>query len=316
MSKGVHMLGIQTLAILFAILAACRCENPASSPNTVAVNDTLQAPANHDTVPIVDSTGVRVPDAQQMDLDSKINGGHYRLLVHLPSGYAADSTRKYPVVYITDGFYDFNLIASIYYDQVYDGTTPEYILVGFSYPGASPDFDRLRTFDYSTAPDPAANGKATGGAADFLQVIEKEFIPYMERHFRVDPDFRVLGGSSLGGQFTLYSLFSRPGLFQAYIAISPATVWGDGYVLKLENAYHQTHSSLPVALYMTGAEKEFPDYPAFLARTRQLDSVLSARGYEDFRYRFRLLDDAYHSSSKPEGFTRGLQFAFAPSVSR
>ena len=52
--------------------------------------------------------------------------------------------------------------------------------------------------------------------------MEREIIPFVEARYRVDTSYRVLGGSSLGGLFALYVLFTEPALFTAYIAPSPA----------------------------------------------------------------------------------------------
>ena len=63
---------------------------------------------------------------------------------------------------------------------------------------------------------------------------------------------------------------------------------------------------------MTGAEKEFSDNPSFIEGIKFFGQILRKRGYKNFRYEFRVLDDSYHASSKPEGYTRGMQFIFAP----
>ncbi|HEX9972231.1 MAG TPA: alpha/beta hydrolase-fold protein, partial [bacterium] len=215
--------------------------------------------------------------------------------------------KSYPVVYFCDGYWDFPLLAMIYGNQIYDKTISECFLVGFSYKGENLDYEKLRLYDYS--PTEIKQFGRTGGAANFLQVIEKEFIPFMEKNYRIDSSFRALGGSSLGGLFALYAMFTRPDLFHAYIAVSPATIWDNDWLFKLEEEFHNKHPALPVSLYMTGAEKESPD---FLNSIRSFNDALEKRNYSSFRYYFRVLDDAYHAGSKPEGYTRGMQFIFKP----
>ncbi len=244
------------------------------------------------------------------EVSSKITHRDYELIVNLPYSYAQDKSKRYPVVYFTDGFYDFPLLAMIYGEQIYDKTIGECFLVGFSYKGKNPDYEALRMHDY-TPTRPAQYGRG-GGAQQFLEVVEKELIPFVEANYRVDPSWRAIGGSSLGGLFALYAMFERPQLWSAVMAISPAAAWDDDWLFKREEAFHARTQALPVSLYLTGAEKELPQQPQFLEAIKRFDQVLKARHYEGLRYQFRLLDDAHHSGSKPEGYARAMKFSFAP----
>ena len=96
------------------------------------------------------------------------------------------------------------------------------------------------------------------------------------------------------------------------IAVSPGVLWDNEWIFKYEEGFHDKTRTLPLSLYMTGAEKEIPEQPEFLESIKRFDRVLRAREYEGLRYEFRLLDDARHSGSKPEGYSRGMQFIFAP----
>jgi predicted alpha/beta superfamily hydrolase len=244
------------------------------------------------------------------EVHSEITHQDYELIINIPYSYKTNTSKHYPVVYFCDGFYDFALLSMIYADQIYDKTVDECFLVGFSYKGENLDYGKLRTHDYTpTSPGIFSPG---GGAPDFLKVIEQEFIPFMEKNYRVDPSFRALGGSSLGGLFTLCAMFTRPNLFNSYIAISPAVTWDNDWLFGLEERFHKKYTDLPVSLFMTGAEKEFADRPEFLQGIKRFDEVFIKRNYQNFRYRFRILDDTYHAGSKPEGYTRGMQFIFAP----
>jgi len=243
-------------------------------------------------------------------VSSSITNKDYELIINLPSSYAKETFRKYPVLYFCDGYYDFPLIVMIYNDQLFDRTAPECILVGFSYKGDIADYGPLRGHDLT--PTASQESPGSGGGPDYLKVIESEFIPFVESHYRADTSFRALGGSSLGGLFTLYTMLTKPALFKAYVAVSPAAIWDRAMLLLLEESYHRQHAELPVALYMTGAEKEFPEAPAFIEGIRFLGEILKKREYRGFRYQYRILDDSYHASSKPEGYTRGMQFIFAP----
>ncbi len=257
---------------------------------------------------------VEVPFSEIREITSKITNKQYELLIGLPYSYYKNPSKKYPVVYFCDGFYDFPLLSMIYGEQIYDKTINECILVGFSYKGENLDYGKLRAYDYSPTKDSTTPIQVGGGAEDFLNVVEKEFIPFIQENYRVDTSFRALGGSSLGGLFTLYALFSKPYLFDAYMAISPAVNWDNKWLVNFENEFSKRDSTLPVSLYMTGAENDLANIPSFLISIKDFARTLESRNYKDFRFHFRLLDGLYHSGSKPEGYSRAIKFIFAPVI--
>ena len=65
----------------------------------------------------------------------------------MPDSYAANPERRYPILYVTDGYWDYKLLKSIVGGLVYDQVIPEIILVGIGYPGDAPDYGRLRRWD-------------------------------------------------------------------------------------------------------------------------------------------------------------------------
>jgi uncharacterized protein len=264
-----------------------------------------------------DSQEVRkfvIGNSEIRGVTSKITNQEYELIVAFPYSYESNKTKKYPVVYFCDGYWDFTLMTAIYGSQIYDKRMVECFLVGFSYKGQNIDYGPLRFHDYTPARDSFMN--AGGGAGEFLKVVEKEFIPFVEKNYRVDSSWRALAGCSAGGTFVLYTLFSKPSLFNAYIAVSPAVTWGKDWLFGYEEKFSLTHKTLPVSLFMSASEKEMAEYPPFVKGIRRFDETLKKRNYGNFRYGFRFLDDTYHSSSKPEGYTRGMQFTFEPMVNK
>jgi predicted alpha/beta superfamily hydrolase len=251
-----------------------------------------------------------IHNSQVRVMPRSANGRDYQLYVYLPSSYDAQPARKYPVLYICDGYWDFGLLAGFLGGLVYDKDAPEMIIVGFGYPGASPDYDKLRRYDLTPVPAPDdPKARISGHAPEFLRAIETEFIPFVEREYRADPSYRVLGGSSLGGLFALYAMLERPGLFQGYIAPSPAVEWANGWLLGREAEFAAKHHELRARLFMSGAGEE---WPAFLAAIRRFDEQLRGRNYAGLTYKWRLVDGERHAGTKPESYNRGVRFVFAP----
>ena len=248
-------------------------------------------------------------NSQLRTLPRSANGRDYLLYVALPPGYATDPAKRYPVVYCTDGYWDFVLMNGFYGNLIYDRATPDYIIVGFGYPGThtNAEYDVIRRYDYTAARDNNdPKGERSGHAAEFLAAVEHEFIPFIEKEYRADPAYRVLSGNSLGGFFSLYAMYARPGLFQAHVAASPAA---SPALFELEAKFAASGQKLNTRLFMTGAEF---DAPPFLANIKRFNERLQQRSYEGLAYQWRLIDGEGHTGTKAESYNRGMRFAFAP----
>ena len=241
-------------------------------------------------------------------LPHSANGRDYTLYVGLPGSYATSPSRSYPVVYITDGYWDFHLLCWATGNLVVDGQVPECIVVGIAYSGTNPDVSTLRAWDLTPVYDPYA-GTNSGHAQEFLGVIANQVIPFVEQNYRVDSSYRVLGGSSYGGLFSMYALFEQPGLFNAHIAISPSLWYASGYIAGREQTYRQTHTAFNERVYMTyagGDSSSIRDY------TKSFAQQLRQSNYTGLASAVREVEGEFHSSTKAEGYMRGLRFAFAP----
>jgi predicted alpha/beta superfamily hydrolase len=245
------------------------------------------------------------------ELPRASNGRDYLLYVALPDGYSAQSGNRFPVLYLCDGYWNFDLVKAFYHNLLYDQVIPEFILVGFGYQGENPDFDKLRAWDYTPVADQKIGGNhsGTGHAADFLRVLEREIIPFVESEYRVDSSYRVLGGSSYGGLFTVYTLFTKPELFQGFIAPSPAVTFSNEWIFGYAHTSAAERRRLPTRLYLTAASRE---WPRLLDSLTRFDAQLRADRHEALEYEFRLIDGERHAGSIAEAFNRGVRFAFAP----
>lgn len=120
-----------------------------------------------------------------------------------------------------------------------------------------------RTRDYTAwidrAGDEAGTIQATGGgAAAFLDVIERRIKPEVERRAKIDPQQQALWGHSLGGLFVLNTLYTRPAAFQYFVAASPSLWWAQGAALgDPEQQFVQNVHGQPakVWLMLGGAER-------------------------------------------------------------
>lgn len=246
---------------------------------------------------------VRIPRSEIRQLHSSQTGRDYDLYIRVPDDYEKYPKVKYPVLFMLDAQWDFKMMDSIYGSLKYDGLVPEMVIVGISNSGEKPDYETLRAMDYT--PVNTNNVVGSGDAPKFLAFLKDTVIPFVESNYQVRPTERVLMGHSYGGLFTLYALFTDPSLFNGYVSGSPVTVYGDNFSFKQEEAYFEQHKDLPTRLYIFVGGEESLLYPV-----NQFVDVLKSRNYEGLKLETRVLEGEGHSSSKTEGYNRGLRFVF------
>jgi predicted alpha/beta superfamily hydrolase len=246
---------------------------------------------------------VTIPGSETRKITSSIvTGQEYELQILLPGGYK-NSTKKYPVVYLMDSQWDFPLVKSLYGQHYYDGFIPELIIVGVTWGGPNPNPDSLRARDYT--PTKESRVPQSGGADKFLSFMKQELFPFIETNYRADSSNRTLMGCSLGGLFTLYTLFTQPDLFTGYAAASPAIGWNLQTLSRLELEFSQKKLSKPVRLYMTlgDVERSRPYYERFAAQ-------MLKRNYASVSMQSVVLENTGHSGTKSETYGRGMQYIF------
>ena len=236
-------------------------------------------------------------------MHSQETGRDYDLYIHVPAEAEKDKSKKYPMVYILDGQWDFKLMDSVLGGLAYDKFVPQMVLVGITYSGADPDYNSLRAMDYT--PVAQANPKGSGDAEKFYAFVKDKLIPFVEQNYPGDPKQRVLMGSSFGGLFTLYAMFKDPGLFSRYMAASPAVDYGHDFAFKQEADYAKAHKDLPVRLYMGVGSDEGLTKPV-----EKMMKVIDSRNYQGLVREFKVFEPERHASNKPELYNRGLRFLF------
>jgi predicted alpha/beta superfamily hydrolase len=246
---------------------------------------------------------VAIPGSEMRSLKSANTGRAYDLYIHLPAASAQDKEKKFPVLYLLDGQWDFKLLDSVYGGLLYDKFVPEMIIVGITYSGDNPNYDALRAMDYTPAAE--SRNPGSGDAPKFLAFLKRELVPFIETNYKADASRRILMGSSLGGLFTLYAMFTEPGLFSGYVSASPAVPYGDRFAFKQESEYASKHQDLPARLFLSVGDIE-----DLTAPVKEFMQVLSTRRYKGLKLETRLIEGERHAGNKPEAFNRGLRFVF------
>lgn len=247
-------------------------------------------------------TRVDIPGSELRTIYSNIVGQEYELHILFPRGFAT-SHSTFPVVYLMDSQWDFPLVKSLVGQQYYDGFIPATLIVGVTWGGKQPNADSLRARDYT--PTHQSDFPQSGGAPKFLSFLEKELIPFMEANYKADKTNRTLMGCSFGGLFTLYAMFAKPGLFQGYVAASPAIGFDNQVIYRFEKEYAEKKSNASARLYMTigDVERGLPAY-------QRWESHLASRKYPQLSMTSKILENTGHSGTKAETYSRGMQYVY------
>lgn len=249
-------------------------------------------------------------------LTSRINGVPYELRVSLPHAYE-DVDRRFPVVVTLDADYSFLIARNITDHLAERGHLEEVLVVSIGYQGQetgrSPTYRRNRTRDYTPTfvPDGGYGPdvqKVSGGGPKFLEVIEKEILPFIDGHYRTRPGDRTLVGHSYGGLFTIWTLITRPGLFTRYVAVSPSLWYDDHLVFKLEEAFARDHDALPARLYLCVGSREHSSRIDMVGDLRELAARLAGRSYRGLDFESLVMENETHNSLFPGCLSNGLRF--------
>ena len=225
----------------------------------------------------------------------------YQLHIALPASFHEHPRRKYPVVFVTDGYWDFTTVVATMGNLTYGKNLPEMIVVGLGYAGENLDYNDLRVDDLSPL---QLNGHG-GHAAEFLGLIETVAIPLLEKEYRADPAHRYLMGCSLGGLFSLYAMLTKPALFQGYVADSPAVE----YLWNFERAFVAAGRTADARVYIAMAEN---DESSFRQIGVDFYRALKADGIVQGGLMYRTNADVRHAGGKPLTYTQGLLYVATP----
>jgi predicted alpha/beta superfamily hydrolase len=244
---------------------------------------------------------VRLADSEQRSLTSEKIGQRYELLVSLPEGYAK-SGKSYPVLYVLDGWH-FPLMAFIQQNNVYSRRMDPVIIVTVSH-GSDPNYMSLRARDFT--PTKTSKEAMSGGAPMFLDFLEHELIPFVDRTYRTIPSDRALLGHSYGGLFAIYVLEQRPALFQRIVAASPSLGWD---ARLLFTGARKLLRKLPAPVRLDLSVGDESDNTADTTSFAKLLDELKPEGLD---YRFTLYRRENHNSVRLVSFPAGLYWVYRP----
>jgi predicted alpha/beta superfamily hydrolase len=277
-----------------------------------------------------------VPRASFFDLPATAGAEPYRIFLSIPAG--SPPAEGWPLLVLTDGNATFPFAAACLATQApYPAATNTGwgVVVAIGYPLDEAYDGVRRSWDLSPPPGNSyppftTDGPPvrTGGAECFLAFIQNVLLPWIQEKVPVNNGRKTLFGHSFGGLFTLYSLFERPGLFDNWIAASPAIYWEEAVILQNERRRRNVPDGAAF-LHLSAGEYEGDELAPFQQKNEDADTrmehkketrtVLLARemaqrlesGPDGLRARFELYAGETHMSVLAVAVSRAVGIAFA-----
>ena len=224
-------------------------------------------------------------------IQSKILNQERSIWVRVPLNYL-HTEEKFPIIYMLDGHAPQpSMMAGIIEQQAWGKQMPEMILVSIQ--------NINRSYDFTPTVD--ARGGRVGGGNNFMEFIEKEVIPLVEKNYRTQP-YRIFAGHSLGGLAVVYSFVSRPNLFNAYIAASPVLHYDKNYVIReAEKLFNQKRNWNKRMFLGLG------DEPRYKNGWNKFQKLLKTKRPKGFDYEFREFPKENHGSVVLPAYYWGLR---------
>ena len=270
---------------------------------------------------------VCIPDTEVHPLRAEAIGDDLELWIATPQPGFVPTDEKPRVLYLLDAhlFFGMAVECTRLMHRLY-GELPPYLVVGLAYP--TEDGRRqamLRTRDFTSVDDPGFAAMqasfplppgtepvepAMGGADAFLSCLREQVVPFVRERFDVAPEGSAIFGSSMGGLFVTHALHEAPGLFDAYLAVSPALWWGGAELL--DRTATVPDGGAPRVWLGAGGLEEAEHIPMLarfrlISNARTLRERLVADGFPVETTTFEEIVGESHTSVVPVALTRGLR---------
>jgi len=234
------------------------------------------------------SADIRLPTTKI--IHSKILGEDREVSIQLPIKYDRNTDQSYQVLYLLDGPDLLSHTTGMLDFLVGYGQAPQLIIVSITH--------KQRSLELTPTYNPN-DELPNGGGENFLDFIEQELMPHINKTYRTEP-FNLIAGHSLGGLLVVHSMATRPHLFQAHFAYSPSLYWDNELVLKKAVKFLKEVNTYQNYLYINiGNEGIVGDDRgvAMLNGVLSLKALLNKQAPKDFWFRADVFEQENHQTT-------------------
>lgn len=256
-------------------------------------------------------------------IKSSFNNKTYVMYVSLPKGYSKLDTLHYPVLYVLDGKYSYQSFNSI--REVLDlaREIKDIIIVAIESEGISDaDWFASRYADFTPSSLLQADtqwskmmnipeGKLkSGGAELFLNTLQKDLIPFIDRAYKTTNN-RGISGHSLGGLFTGYCLIKKPELFKSYGINSPSFWWNNNEMVAIEDSSAKQNQAISANVFFSAGALEGD---MMIGPMNAFINSLRSHSYKGLQITSHVFEDETHVSVVAACSSRTLKVLYGANV--
>jgi predicted alpha/beta superfamily hydrolase len=232
--------------------------------------------------------------------------------VWLPPGYDSAVAQRYPVLYLLDGQNVFDGSRAGAEWQV-DEAAQRLVLAGTVAPlivVAVPS-GRDRIDEYTPTAGPMNGARRGGGGPAFARYLLEDLKPAIDKRFRTRPEAAstAIGGSSLGGLFSLWLALHHGDQVGAALVVSPSVWWDEGFAVRDASQWLPGSGTRPRLWLDIGGQEGEGAVPA----VRRLHEALLSRGWTAATLSYLEVPDARHDelswAARVEGMLKFLHGA-------
>ncbi|MEP6927162.1 MAG: alpha/beta fold hydrolase [Ginsengibacter sp.] len=255
------------------------------------------------------NTDNKITAAEIVTLHSTILNEDRKLYIYKPAEDNIYAPASYPIIYLLDGDVQTKMVAGqvSYLSESYP-VIPKMIVVGIGNTDRTRDLTPNHSvIGFDGKPDTSANafGKSSGGGEKFLQFIQQEVMPYVEKNYHPAP-YKIFSGHSLGGLMMFYSLLTHPDMFNAYIAISPSLFWDKQWTMHQAIEKWKAGTTLNKILFFSDGNEG----GQFHTDALSMDSLFKKNKLQNLQFKYVYYPDESHISEPVKAFYDGIRFVY------
>jgi len=184
---------------------------------------------------------------ERIKIDSTFLHEEREIQILLPESYHSNTGATYPVIYLTDGDYNFHGVSGMLDFMANKGQLiPDVILVAIADKGT----DIYRQYMTPAGLSAPFKEEDAGKAEQFLTFLTKEVKPYINSSYRTANN-SILVGHSIGGLFVFNALLESPNSFEHFVSISPSVWLNDHAIMAKAKSFFEKDKHKPTSLYLS-----------------------------------------------------------------
>lgn len=250
-----------------------------------------------------------IPRSSVIEIKDPVTNLTYPLFIKLPRSYKKQTNKQYPVIYLTDAPYEFQIVSGATRFPMNFNYMEEAIIVGISYSKGSKGASS-RNRDYT----PTLNKKwkdKTGDAKQHAAFIKNSVFRYIEKNYRTDPANRTFIGNSFGGLFGTYILLTNTSMFKNYILGSPSYWWDNKYIFKLGSEFYNKKIAINANVFISIGELETQKFGAgydMVGDAKKFYQQMLGWQPDNLNIKLLIIPEADHGTAFPTTAIQGLKW--------